>query len=318
MAQALAPVSTVPKPKGKWGVLLRQMWKHRIDYLFISPFYIVFAVFGIYPMLWGLRLSFSRWPGGIKPMEFVGLNNYVALLGSDPLLGKAFTNTLALWAWILPTGLGFALIVAVMLNVRRLKGRGIFRTIYFLPFVTSGVIVAIVFSQFLDKDFGWVNLLLKQVGLKGVPWLVEIMPAQISITLLLHWMGSGTNILIFLGALQAIDREMYEAAEIDGANGLQTFFGITVPMLRPVLLFMIITATIGLINLFAQVKLLTNGGPQNGTFTLFMRMMDLIGNNRYGEGSALGFLIGLIILVITFIQLRLLRTWWTVEGNIQK
>ena len=318
MAQALAPVSTLPKPKGKWGVLLRQMWKHRIDYLFISPFYIVFAVFGIYPMLWGLRLSFSRWPGGIKSMEFVGLNNYVALLGSDPLLGKAFTNTLALWAWILPTGLGFALIVAVMLNVRLLKGRGIFRTIYFLPFVTSGVIVAIVFSQFLDKDFGWVNLLLKQIGLKGVPWLVEIVPAQISITLLLHWMGSGTNILIFLGALQAIDREMYEAAEIDGANGLQTFFGITVPMLRPVLLFMIITATIGLINLFAQVKLLTNGGPQNGTFTLFMRMMDLIGTNRYGEGSALGFLIGLIILVITFIQLRVLRNWWTVEGNIQK
>jgi ABC-type sugar transport system permease subunit len=143
-------------------------------------------------------------------------------------------------------------------------------------------------------------------------------PAQISITLLLHWMGSGTNILIFLGALQAIDREMYEAAEIDGANGLQSFFSITVPMLRPVLLFMIITATIGLINLFAQVKLLTNGGPQNGTFTLFMRMMDLIGSNRYGEGAALGFLIGAIILVITFIQLRLLNSWWTVEGNVQK
>lgn len=318
MAQALAPSSTLPKPASKLRLLLREMWKHRMDYVFIAPFYIVFAVFGVYPMLWGFRLSLSRWPGGIRPMEFIGLNNYVSLLGSDPLLGKAFTNTLALWAWILPTGLGFALIVAVMLNVRRLKGRGIFRTIYFLPFVTSGVIVAIVFSQFLDKNFGWVNLLLKQVGIPGVPWLVEIVPAQISITLLLHWMGSGTNILIFLGALQAIDREMYEAAKIDGANGLQTFFGITVPMLRPVLLFMIITATIGLINLFAQVKLLTNGGPQNGTFTLFMRMMDLIGTNRYGEGSALGFLIGAIILVITFIQLRLLKNWWTVEGNLQK
>ena len=294
------------------------MWKHRVDYLFISPFFIVFAVFGIYPMLWGFRLSLSRWPGGTKPMEFIGLDNYVSLLTSDLLLGKAFANTIFLLAWILPTGLGFALVVAVMLNARRLKARGIFRTIYFLPFVTSGVIVAIVFSQFLDKDYGWINLILKQIGLEGVPWLTQVVPAQISIALLLHWMGSGTNILIFLGALQSIDREMYEAAEMDGANGLQSFFGITIPMLRPVLLFMIITSTIGLINLYAQVKLLTNGGPQNNTFTLFMRMMDLIGTNRYGEGAAFGFIIGAIILVITFIQLRFLNSWWTVEGKVQK
>ena len=318
MAQAIAPTSAVPKPKSKLGVLLREMWKHRIDYLFISPFFIVFAIFGIYPMLWGFRLSLSRWPGGQKPMEFVGLNNYVSLIGSDPLLGKSFVNTLALLGWILPTGLGFALVVAVMLNVRRLKARGIFRTIYFLPFVTSGVIVAIVFSQFLDKNYGWVNLLLKQVGLPIVPWLTEPIPAQISVTLLLHWMGSGTNILIFLGALQAIDRELYEAAEIDGASGLQSFFRITTPLLRPVLLFMIITATIGLINLYAQVALLTKGGPQNNTYTMFMRMMGLIQENRFGEGAALGFLIGLVILVITFVQLRLLRSWWTVEGNLQR
>jgi len=208
-------------------------------------------------------------------------------------------------------------VVAVMLNVRRLRGRGIFRTLYFLPFVTSGVIVAIVFSQFLDKNYGWVNLLLGKIGIPPVPWLVEAIPAQISVTLLLHWMGSGTNILIFLGALQAIDRELYEAAEIDGANAVQSFFRITVPMLRPVLLFMIITATIGLINLYAQVKLLTNGGPQNNTYTMFMRMMDLIAGNRFGEGAALGFIMGAIILVITFVQLRLLRSWWTVEGNLK-
>lgn len=294
------------------------MWKHRIDYLFIAPFFILFTVFGIYPMLWGLRLSLSRWPGGQKPMVWVGLNNYIGLLTTDPLMSKALVNTLVLMAWILPTGLAFGLVVAVMLNARRLSGRGIFRTIYFLPFVTSGVVVAIVFSQFLDKNYGWVNLLLAQVGLGPVPWLTSIIGAQISVTLLLHWMGSGTNILIFLGAMQAIDRELYEAAEIDGANNTQSFFRITVPMLRPVLLFMIITATIGLINLYAQVKVLTNGGPQNGTFTLFMRMMDLIGGSRFGEGAALGFIMGAIVLFITFIQLRLLNSWWTVEGRLKK
>jgi cellobiose transport system permease protein len=320
MAQAIQPAGTIPKAtnSSRFRALLKEMWKHRVDYLFISPFFIVFAVFGIYPMLWGLRLSLSRWPGGQKPMEWVGLNNYVGLLTSDPLLGKAFANTMFLLAWILPTGLAFALVVAVSLNARRLRGRGVFRTVYFLPFVTSGVIVAIVFSQFLDKTYGWVNLLMAKVGIPPVPWLTEAIPAQISVTLLLHWMGSGTNVLIFIGALQAIEKEIYEAAEIDGASGMQSFFGITVPMLRPVLLFMIITSTIGLINLYAQVKLLTNGGPQNNTYTLFMRMMDLIANNRFGEGAALGFLIGFVVLVITFIQLRLLRGWWTVEGNIQK
>ncbi|MCS7055562.1 MAG: sugar ABC transporter permease [Thermoflexales bacterium] len=319
MAQVLQTAGTVPQAArgGKWRALLKEMWKHRVDYLFISPFFIVFLVFGVYPTIWGLRLSLSRWPGGQKPMEWVGLNNYIGLLTSDPLLGKAFLNTMMLLGWILPTGLAFALIVAVMLNARRLRGRGIFRTLYFLPFVTSGVIVAIVFSQFLDKNYGWVNLLLGRIGIPPVPWLTEAIPAQISVTLLLHWMGSGTNILIFLGALQAIDREIYEAAEIDGAGPVQSFFRITVPMLRPVLLFMIITATIGLINLYAQVKLLTNGGPQNNTYTMFMRMMDLIAGNRFGEGAALGFIMGGVILVITFIQLRLLRSWWTVEGNLK-
>jgi cellobiose transport system permease protein len=319
MAQAIRTTSAIPQTSrsARWRALLREMWKHRVDYLFISPFFIVFLVFGVYPMLWGFRLSLSRWAGGQRPMEWVGLNNYIGLFTNDPLLGKAFLNTMMLLGWILPTGLAFALVVAVMLNARRLRGRGIFRTLYFLPFVTSGVIVAIVFSQFLDKNYGWVNLLLGEVGIPPVPWLVEAIPAQISVTLLLHWMGSGTNILIFLGALQAIERELYEAAEIDGANAVQSFFRITVPMLRPVLLFMIITATIGLINLYAQVKLLTNGGPQNNTYTMFMRMMDLIGGNRFGEGAALGFIMGAVILVITFVQLRLLRSWWTVEGNLK-
>lgn len=320
MAQAIQTPGAYssPQPASKRKALLREIWKHRIDYLFIAPFFIVFAVFGIYPMLWGLRLSLSRWPGGQKPMVWVGLNNYIGLLTNDPLMGKAFGNTLILLAWILPTGLAFALVVAVMLNARRLTGRGVFRTIYFLPFVTSGVVVAIVFSQFLDKNYGWVNLLLGKIGLGPVPWLTSAIGAQISVTLLLHWMGSGTNILIFLGALQAIDRELYEAAEIDGASNTQSFFRITVPMIRPVLLFMIITATIGLINLYAQVKLLTNGGPQNNTYTLFMRMMDLIGGNRFGEGAALGFIMGAIVLFITFIQLRLLNSWWTVEGRLKK
>ncbi|MCS7059825.1 MAG: sugar ABC transporter permease [Anaerolineae bacterium] len=296
---------------------LRDMWKHRTDYLFISPFYILFAIFGVYPLLFGVQLSLSRWQPG-RDMVYVGLQNYHTLLFTDPELGRALLNTLAMLLWILPTGLGGALILAVMLNAKRLVGRSFFRTLFFLPFVTSQVIVAIVFQQLLDKNYGWVNLLLGKIGIPPIPWLTETIPAQLSITLLLHWMGIGTNVLIFLGALQSIDRELYEAAEIDGASGTQQFFNITLPLIRPVMLFMIITATIGLINLYAPVKLLTNGGPEGTTLTLFMRMIDLMTSVRYGEGAGFGFIIGGIVLLITLIQMKFLSGWWTVEGKLKQ
>ncbi len=321
MARA-APLPTSPRPasvgrRQDARSVLREMWKHRTDYLFISPFYILFAVFGVYPLLFGIQLSLSRWQPG-RDMTWVGLQNYQTLIFTDPELGRALLNTLAMLLWILPTGLGGALILAVMLNARRLVGRSFFRTLFFLPFVTSQVIVAIVFQQLLDKNYGWVNLLLARLGIGAVPWLTETIPAQISITLLLHWMGIGTNILIFLGALQSIDRELYEAAEIDGATSAQQFFNVTFPLIRPVMLFMVITATIGLINLYAPVKLLTGGGPEGTTMTLFMRMIDLMTSVRYGEGAGFGFIMGGIVLLITLIQMKFLSGWWTVEGKLKQ
>lgn len=310
-------LSAGARPRADARSLLREMWKHRTDYLFISPFYILFAIFGVYPLLFGIQLSLSRWQPG-KEMIYVGLQNYRTLIFTDPELGRALLNTLAMLLWILPTGLGGALVLAVMLNARRLAGRGFFRTLFFLPFVTSQVIVAIVFQQLLDKNYGWVNLLLARIGIGPVPWLTETIPAQLSITLLLHWMGIGTNVLIFLGALQSIDRELYEAAEIDGATATQQFFNVTFPLIRPVMLFMVITATIGLINLYAPVKLLTGGGPEGTTMTLFMRMIDLMTSTRYGEGAGFGFIIGGIVLLITVIQMKFLSDWWTVEGRLKQ
>jgi ABC-type sugar transport system permease subunit len=318
--QAAGPITkSNPKSGRDVGATLREMWRHRLDYLFISPFYILFAVFGLYPLVFGIALSLSKWQPG-RAMTFIGFNNYVSLLSptsGDPILVSALVNTVAMLLWILPTGLGGALILAVMLNARKLVGRGFFRTVFFLPFVTSQVIVSLVFQQLLDKDFGWVNLLIGMVGIGPIPWLTETIPAQISIMLLLHWMGIGTNILIFLGALQSIDRELYEAAEIDGASATQQFFSVTFPMIRPVMLFMIITATIGLMNLYAPVRLLTNGGPGGTTTTLFMRMIDLLTSLRYGEGAGFGFIIGAIIIVITIVQMRFLSNWWTVEGKLR-
>jgi ABC-type sugar transport system permease subunit len=285
-----------------------EIWRHRLDYLFISPFFIIYGFFHLYPLCWAFFLSFQRW-SGFGEMKFVGLDNYRAVL-TEAVSRAALVNTVIFAAVLVPTGVLLALVFGVLLNQRQLWARGAFRTLYFLPFVTSSVIVAIVFQEFFDKDYGWANAVLRTVGLPIVPWLTNPGWAKFAIIFLTHWQGLGYNILIVLGGLQAIEREIYEAAEIDGAGRWQTFWSITAPLMRPVLLFITIIGTIGVLNLFNQPYILTKGGPLNSTLTLTLRLYQLaFGSTRYGDGAALGFLMGLLIMLITIAQLRFLRTW---------
>lgn len=297
-------VASVRRPRSVWA----EIWRHRLDYLFVSPFFIIYGFFHLYPLCWALFLSFQRW-SGFGDMTFVGLDNYRAVL-TETVSRAAFGNTLVFTAILVPTGVLLALVFAVLLNQRRLWAGGAFRTIYFLPYVTSSVIVAIVFQEFFDKEFGWANALLRTAGLPTVPWLSNAVWAKFAIIFLAHWQGLGYNILIMLGGLQAIEREIYEAAAIDGAGRWRTFWSITTPLMRPILLFVTIIGTIGVLNLFNQPYILTKGGPLNSTLTLTLRLYQLaFGSTRYGDGAALGFLIGLLIVVITLLQLRFLRTW---------
>lgn len=301
-----APVAARPSRP-----LWQEIWRHRLDYLFISPFFILFAIFGAYPLGWAFLLSFSSWRG-FGPMKWVGLDNYRAML-QDIYIGKALVNTLIFTAVLVPTGILLALFFAVALNIRDLRGRGPLRTIYFLPYITSTVIVAIIFQQFLDDTYGWLNGLLRMVGLPPAPWLRGEGWAKVSIILLAHWQGLGYNILIMLGGLQGIDPQLYEAAKIDGATSWQTFWRITLPLMRPVMLFVSILGTIGVLNMFTQPYMLspwTLGGPGNDILTLTLRLYDLgFRATRYGDAAALGFLIGLLVIGISFLQLRLLRSW---------
>ena len=292
------------KPRSLWN----EIWRHRIDYLFISPFFIIYAFFHLFPLGWAFYLSFQRW-SGFGDMKFVGFDNYRAVI-TESVSRAAFANTLVFTAVLVPTGVLLALVFAVLLNQPDLRFRGIFRTIYFLPYVTSSVIVAIVFQEFFDKEYGWANALLRVLNVEIVPWLSDGGWAKVVIIFLAHWQGLGYNILIVLGGLQGIDREIYEAASIDGSGRWSTFWRITTPLMRPILLFIMIIGTIGVLNLFNQPYILTKGGPQNSTLTLTLRLYQLaFGNTRYGDGAALGFLIGLLIVIITMIQLRFLRSW---------
>ena len=297
------PIVRPPKP------LWKQVLEHWTDYLFVSPFFLTFAIFSLYPLIWALQLSFSSWRG-FGPMEYVGLENYRVML-KDPYIVQSLVNTLQFAYILLPTGIFIAITFAVILNIEDLRGRGVFRTLYFLPYVTSTVIVAIVFTQLFDDTFGWVNFGLKAIGLPRVRWLRgSPWAAKTVVIILTHWGGIGYNILLFLGGLQSIGVEIYEAARIDGANEWQVFWRITLPLLRPIIFFLTIMATIGLMNMFNQPYMLTRGGPRGATETLMLRLFNMgIGGSRYGDASAFGFMIGFLVIAISLIQIRVQRRW---------
>jgi ABC-type sugar transport system permease subunit len=304
MAQAvLTRPTSISRPRPLW----KEIARHWLDYLFIAPFFISFAIFSLYPLGWALQLSFSRWRG-FGPMTFVGLENYQVIF-KDPYIWQALKNTLQFAYILLPTGIFLAIMLAVFLNIKNLWGRGIFRTIYFLPYITSTVIVAIVFTQLFDDEMGWLNQGLSYIGIEGPRWLRgDGWGAKWVVILLTHWGGIGYNVLLFLGGLQSIETELYEAARIDGANEWQLFWRITLPLLFPIIFFLIIIATIGLMNMFNQPFMLTKGGPRGETTTLMLRLYELgIGGQRYGDASAFGFLIGILVVVISIIQIRVLR-----------
>lgn len=306
MSESLAirpSVKRLPKP------LFKRIAEHWMDYLFISPFFLSFAVFSLYPLIWALQLSFSSWRG-FGPMEYVGLENYRIML-QDPYIKQSLVNTLEFAYILLPTGIMISIGFAVILNIKDLKGRGVFRTIYFLPYVTNSVIVAIVFTQLFDDHMGWINQGLVALGIEPVKWLRRSpWAAKTVVILLTHWGGIGYNILLFLGGLQSIEPEVYEAAQIDGANEWQVFWRVTLPLLRPIVFFLTIMATIGLLNMFNQPYMLTRGGPRGATETLMIRLYDIgITQQRYGDASAFGFLIGFLVIAISLIQIRIQRKW---------
>lgn len=287
-----------------------EIWKHRIEYLLISPFFLIFGVFHGYPLVFSIWLSFQKWQGIGEPRWF-GLGNYERLLKSDRII-EALGNTIIFLIILLPIIIGLTLVLATLLNNPQIKGRKIFRVLYFLPYITSIVIVAIIFQLLLNDNFGWINGILQAIGIGRVAWLTEAWPARFSVILMVLWGATGYNVLIMLGGLQGIPAELYDAASVDGADTIQKFFFVTIPMMRGVILFVAITSTIGLLNLFTQPWLLfssnSGSGPDQATATLnTIQYSTAFQSARYGEAAALGFLIAILVIAATLVQLRMIR-----------
>jgi len=295
-----------PKQRGALARTLREHWQ---DYLFISPFFILFAIFFAYPIFWAFELSFQKWNGVGEP-EWVGLDNYRFVL-NDPVTHQMFYNTFRFLVLIVPLGIILPLVFGVLLNFAFLRLRGIFRTLIFIPTVSSLVGIGIVWKLLFGAANGWLNAILAHVGLGPYKWLKDPQLAQVPIVTLALWGSLGFTTLIVLGGLQAIDEEIYDAAKIDGASGFNQFRNITLPLLRPVIVFLLITTTIMVMTLFSQPYIVTKGGPSNQTLTPLLHIYNIgIGSQgaaRVGDASALTFILSLIMITVVVMQFLITR-----------
>jgi len=279
-------------------------------YLFILPGLLLFLIFVIYPIAKAFQMSFYEWnimPG--KPNEFIGLGNYIRAY-NDPIVRLSLTNTIVYTIITVPTGMILALLSALLLNQIR-RGKVFFRTLYYLPVITSWVIVSFLFRYFFQSPKGILNNLLVNtfhIIKEPISWLQNTPTAFIPIWALGIWKEIGWAMVIFLAALQTIPTELYEAAELDGANAWKRLINVTLPLIRPTLVFVLVVLMIGGFNVFTSVFLITNGGPLQRTEVIlsymFHQAFDYL---DFGYGTAISFLLAAIIIILSFLQIRFLR-----------
>lgn len=272
-------------------------------YFFLLPTLILFACFTVYPIVQSLVFSFMKISG--NQMEFVGIQNYIRLF-KDTLFLQSLRNTLIFLVIQVPVMILLAMMIACALNSKLTPGRTFFRTAYFLPATTSLVVAAILFSVILMED-GMVNNLLMQFHFieQPVKWLNSAWGARASIMLVLTWRWTGYNTIILLAGLQAISEDIYEAADVDGASALRKFFYITLPSMKPIILFTTILSTIGTLQMFDESMILTKGGPANATVTMgYYLYQQGFRNSDFGYSSALAYVVVILTAVLSYFQFR--------------
>jgi len=291
-------------------------WRHNqrkfAPYIFIAPFFIIFLVFGLYPIVYSFVLSFYK-GFGFEQKTFFGLGNYIHLF-RDARYIKAVLNTTEYAAGSLFILSPLALLVALAINSVYVRWKGLYKIGLFFPVITSAVIIAIIFGRVLDQQYGLLNLLLSWFGIAPVAWLSNapvVMPAYIIMGI---WTWLGINSLYWLAGLNGINKEYYEAASIDGANAWSSFIHITLPMLRPVILFVVIQAIIGSYNLFEAPFLLTQGGPSDASMTLTLYIYTQgFQNFNVGYASAIAYSMTVLLLVLSVLNIRLFG--WKAAGE---
>jgi multiple sugar transport system permease protein len=267
-----------------------------------------FAVFMLVPILWALYMSFTS-ESLMGGSEWIGLDNYTRAFGDDPLFWTSVFNTLYFSAGLIPLNLALALGLALLLN-RKIPGIGLFRTAIFTPVITSVVVWAIVWKYIFATDAGLINQLLKLAGVTGPAWLYDFdlaMPVVIVVSVLKN---VGLNMVIFLAALQDVPAMYYEAARMDGASRMRTFRSITLPMISPSLFLALVLTLIGSLKVFAQIQVMTDGGPGTSTHVLvYYIYKQAFKNFEFGYASSIAFILFFLVLALTLVQWNLRKRW---------
>jgi multiple sugar transport system permease protein len=297
--------------------LTRLIWKNRINYLFILPIVSGVLLFHLGPMIASLYYSLTKYDV-VTPPQFIGLRNYVRLF-SDPDWVRSLLNTLYYVSLGLPLRLAIALGAALLLN-QKVRGIGVFRTIYYLPTVTAGVAISLLWRLIFEPTYGLANSVLALFAIRGPSWLGDPQWAMPSLIFMMS-MNIGQAMLIFLGGLQTIPDQLYEAVELDGGRAWHKFTAVTFPHLTPVLFFNIVIGMISMMQVFTQVYVLAAGGsgPLDSLLVYVMYLyLNAFQNLRMGYGSAMAWVLFLILLVMTMIQFRLSGRWVYYKSGLDR
>ena len=303
-AQGLASMdeSRAPARLSRWKS------RHWIGWLFILPWFVGFLWFDVLPLFLNVYLSFTDFSVGAKVPNWVGLANYEELFGGDHLIGISFVNTLYYMGFSVPLLIILAFSLALLLNAN-IRGRGAYRTLFYLPSLVPAIASSIIWIFMLRTRDGLINQVLGLFGIKAIPWLGRPEWAKPALILMSLW-GFGGQMVIYLAGLQGISQELYEAADIDGANGSQKLFRITVPLMTPTIFFNLIMSIIGSFQVFTAAYVMTNGGPLHSTLFYMLHLY----NNAFryfkmGYASAMALILFLIILALTLIVNRTSGRW---------
>jgi cellobiose transport system permease protein len=293
--------------------------RYRLDlkaspYLYIAPFFLLFAGFGLFPLAYTAWVSAHEWSLLSDAREFVGFGNYQALL-SDPYFWNALANTMSILLLATVPQLLAALLLAHLLTLR-LRGSTFWRMGMLLPNVASVVAVAVIFSTLFGRDFGLVNWVLESLGAGRVDWQAGTASSHVAVAAMVAWKWTGYNALIYLAAMQAVPREVYEAAHLDGASRMQQLFHVTVPMIRPTVVFTVIVSTIYGLQIFAEPQLFGGGGPngvtggasrQFQTLTLYLYEHGFNRGFEFGYASAVAWTMFAVICVVALLNYLFIR-----------
>ena len=274
---------------------------------FVGPLVLGLIVFTYGPVIYSAWLSLTE-GNYLRPPVWVGLANYGRAM-QDPVAQRALVNTAYFVVGTVPLGIGLALLLSVAMN-QKLRGIVFYRAIFFLPTITSAVAISLMWAWMYNPQFGVINTLLKTIGIKGPKWLASPDWAMPSIMIMAIWRGLGYNMLLFLAGLQSIPKELLEAAEIDGANAVQRFFRVTLPLLSPTTFMLVVLSIIGAFQVFEYSYVMTQGGPLYSTLTAVLLVYQKgFQTFEVGYASALAYILFAIILALTVVQFRLQTRW---------